>query len=471
MNNRLAGRLINKSAVVVTAAILIGLILTNYLIASPLTAITLVSVGTALAFTVFIRRIDYLVFAWFTLSWLMYWIASRFPADYQSLVIRSIFWGLLFCMNVSWLIDTILTRRKPIPFDDRPITAIIFTSLLWSAILVFITPSISRSMITMSRILIALITSYVLYDFLSRDENNIRRLLTILSVIVILISFGTLIDACRRLISGALLFKTVGAVLLNNPLGYFLFISSSILITSGFNFKNNKELKTFLIAVLILALFLSFSRTCWLAALVSFSFLLWRSGRKVPLVIAMILILLISMALFVGMGKDFYRPLVQEGYGLTGTITLTARWEGAKLAWPIICDRPLLGYGVTMKVPGQHSIYLITAVKSGLPSLVLIFIFYVVFFYSSARIEKALKSQYLKSIVTGSMATLLGFIFYGLFENIGILTDYGAVGWNPLYPYVIAVLPFAAKKIEERQEVEDSDQPSANSRQRSVIRQ
>lgn len=442
-----------QSVIIITGVILIGLVLAACILISPRVAAIGLSVSIIITFTVLIRRIDYLIFAWFVLSWLMYWIASQFPETYESLIIRSTFWGLIFCINVSWFIDTILNRRKPTPFDYTAIKVIIFSFLIWLAIPIFITPNIFRGMVTMSRILIAFITSYVLYDFLSRDENSIKRLLTILSVLAISISFGTLVDACYKLVSGITTFKNVYAVLGNNALGCFLFISSPILITSGLYFNNNKRLKTFLVVILLLALFFSFSRASWLAALVSFSFLLWKNGWKVPLVISIVLVLLIGMILFVGTGEDFYGPYIQEGsYGLTGTATLSARWEGWKAAWDIIRNHPVLGAGGKIEILREHSIYLSTAVSKGLPSLLFIFAFYATFFYSSARIEKALKSQYLKSIVTGSMAALLGLMVYGVFEITGILTDYGAVGWNPLYPYVIAVLPFAAKKVEERQE-------------------
>lgn len=462
MDTTVAGRFINKYVIGVAAAILIGLVLTNYLMILPVAAVVVVFIGTVLAFTVFVRRIDYMVFLWFAMSWLMYPIASQFPAAYQSLVIRSIFWGLIFCMTVSWFIDTVLNRRKPTPFDDTLIKYIVFIFLLWSTIPIFITPSIFRSMVTISRILIALITSYILYDFLSWSENNIKRLLTLLSVLVVFISFGTLIDAGYKSISGIYIWKNIYAVIGQNPLGYFLFISCPIMITSGFNFKDNKGLKVFFIVILLLALFFSFSRTCWFTALISISFLLWKTGRKVLLVISIILILLVGMGLFAGVGEDFYRPYIQEdGYGLTGTATLTTRYQKWQEAWDIIRNYPMFGSGGRVAVPYLHGVHLNMALNNGIPSLTFILAFYAAFFYSSVRIEKTLKSRYLKLIVTGSMATLLGLIVYGIFENVGILTDYGAVGWNPLYPYVIAVLPFAAKKIEERQEAAARKQRSA----------
>ena len=85
----------------------------------------------------------------------------------------------------------------------------------------------------------------------------------------------------------------------------------------------------------------------------------------------------------------------------------------------------------------------------GFFSLAILLAFYVIFFCSLDRIEKHLKSRYLRSVVVGTMATFLGLIVHGIFESGSFLTTFDAGEFHVLFPYILLALPFAAKRLEE----------------------
>ena len=98
-----------------------------------------------------------------------------------------------------------------------------------------------------------------------------------------------------------------------------------------------------------------------------------------------------------------------------------------------------------------HSAYLKNAVEMGFPSVVIMLTFYGMFFFYSNRIEKNLKSDYLKSVTRGATATLLGLLVYSIFENGFFLTPFSAAEFTVIMPYILIAMPFAAKRLEERQ--------------------
>ncbi len=448
----------HRGTVIILGSILIGLVLARFMMISPAAGILALSCGIVLASTVLLRKTDYLIYAWFFLTTIVWLVMLRLLPEYYAFVGRGIFWGLLACVIAAWAVDNILRHRQFASFENMPLKTIILIFMLWCTITLFTSIDVFNSVKKLSHIIIAFVASYMFYDFFSRDQNNIKKMLNIVSLVVILVSSIVIGVAIRSYISGIPIYKEIQLWFLNpNVLGSFLFVCSPVLITSGFDFRPIKRLKFVLVSLILLALFLSFHRTSWLALLVSMTYLLWKGRTRLSLAAAIIPVLFVVGLTFPLWGGDFYHYITGERY--TGRKII---WQGA---WSTARDYPVLGVGLgnsTKIIPeyidhpyfqshftNAHSVYLQNAADMGFMSVVTLLAFYTIFLYSSERIEKNLKSRYLKLAVRGAIATFWGLLVHGIFTNFGFLTSFDAAEFHVLFPYILMALPFAAKRLEE----------------------
>jgi O-antigen ligase len=211
---------------------------------------------------------------------------------------------------------------------------------------------------------------------------------------------------------------------------------------------------------MLLALFLSFHRTSWLALVVSGIYLLWKGRTRLSLAAVIVPVVFIMGLTFPLWGGDFYHYVTGERY--TGRRTI---WQGA---WDAASDHPILGSGVgnANNIIGEyighpyfherfidsHSVYLQNAVDMGFMSVLILIAFYIIFLTSSERIERNLRSHNLKLAVRGAIATFWGLLVHGIFTTFGFLTSFDAAEFHVLFPYILMALPFAAKKLEERRQ-------------------
>jgi O-antigen ligase len=425
---------------------------------SPAAAIIVLLCGIVLALTVLLRKTDYLIYAWFFLTSLILFVMVRLLPEYYAFVGRGVFWGLLACIIAAWAIDNILKGRQFTPFDNVPLKATVLIFLLWCIATLFTSLDVFNSVKKISHIFIALTVSYMFYDFFSRDQNNIRKVLRVLLFVVTSISIMAIGVAGHGLISGVPIYKKISLWFVNpNVLGHILFPCIPILIAAGFYFVPNRLLKTLLVFIMLLALFFSFHRTSWLAALVSIVFLLWKGRMKIPIWAMITVSLFLAALLFPVVGQDTYDYVTGERY--------SGRIEIWKAAWNTAGDYPLLGTGPgnVLKIMPQyidtpwlksqetHSLYLKNAAEMGFMSVVILLAVYVTFLSSSERIERNLKSNYLRLVTRGATATFLGIFVHGIFENGYFLTPFDAAEFHVMIPYILMALPFACKKLEERQ--------------------
>jgi O-antigen ligase len=427
---------------------------------SPAAAIIALSSGIVLALTIFLRKTDYLIYAWFFLTSLIWFImGGLLPSSYYQFIGRGVFWGLLLCIIVAWAIDNVLKGRRFLPFDNVPLKTIILIFVIWCTMTLFVSIDVLSSIKKLSHIVIAFTASYMFYDFFSRDKNNINKMLRIVSLVVIFVSFAVVALAIRSLISGAPIYKEISTWFLNpNVLGSFLFICSPLLITSGFDFRPIKRLRFIFVSFILLSLYLSFHRTSWLAILISIIYLLWKGRAKLSLAAVSISIIFVAGLTFPLWGGGVYDYITGERY--TGRNII---WQGA---WDAARDHPVLGTGIgnSAKIIGNyihepyyaehfhnaHNVYLQNAVDMGFTSVVITLVFYAIFLYSSERIEKNLKSRHLTLVVRGTTATFLGLLVHGMFESSNFLTSFDAGEFHVLFPYILMALPFACKRLEEK---------------------
>lgn len=438
----------------------IGLFLGWLTTVSAPAAVVMLSSGIVFVLVILLRKTDYLIFSWFVVTSAIYFIMYRFfPPSFYRWLGTAVFWGLLVCIIAAWATDNVLCRRKFTPIVDipLPLIATIVVFLLWLVLTLVSSVDVFVSVKKSAHIVIALGISYMFYDFLSRDENNIRKMLKVISVVVIFVSCLVITAAVRGLISGTTIYKTISVWFWNpNLVGHFLFTFVPILITLGFYFEPVKRLRFVFLAVVLLALFFSFSRTSWIAALVSIAFLFWKSGRYKFALAAGIVAMLILAGMTVPVWREpFYDFIAGPRY--------TGRQELWRAAWKVACDYPVLGTGLGncdrflnqyieirwLWNQNTHSSYLRNAADMGFFSAVLLLAFYVIFLYSSWRIEKNLHSNYLRLAVWGTMATYLGMFAHDMFGNGSILTAFDAAECHVLFPYILMAFPFAAKKLDQ----------------------
>lgn len=448
----------HKGTVIIVISILIGLILARFIMISPAAAVVALSCGIVLAVTLFLRRIDYLIFGWFVLTGLVLYILTRLlPSSYYPFVGRGIFWGLLICIIVARAIDNILSGRQFLRIYDVPLTATIVVFLLWCTASLFTSLDPVNSVKKLSHVVIGLVGSYIFYDFFSQDKNNINKVLAIIFFVAVGISSFVLVIAVQSLVSGVPIYKRISLWFINpNTIGYLLFMCIPISLAAGHYCVSNKGLKILFIAVMLLALFFSFHRTSWLAASVSIAILLGKSHMRIPMRTALLTGLFVASILVPVIAEDTYDYFTGERY--------TGRKEIWQAAWNTACDYPLFGTGpgnVLMVMPkyietpyfkdqDTHSTYLKNAAEIGFPSVVFLLAVYATFFYSSWKIEKALNSDYLKWVTRGAVVSFWGLLIHGFLENGFFMTPFVAGEFHVMLPYILLSLPFAAKRLEER---------------------
>lgn len=448
-----------RNIALVLISIVFGLVLAKATMASLSFGIIFLASLILLSITVFLRRVDWLIVTWFSLTGILSFIMTRLlPGSYYAYAGRGIFWGILLCVIIAWALDKVILGKKFIAIDRiaAPLKVLAFLFVLWGIVTLPTSLDVFYSIRKLSHIVIALAASYMFYDFFSQDRKNVQTVLRILGIVVLFVSVVTVIVSVHGLARGLSIYKQISLWFHNpNTLGVLLSTSVPMLLSAGVYRRFTKTVKFFLGTLLLLALYFSFSRASWLAALVALSFLLWRSQLK-PGVLASAVVGLFLVALLVPVaGQDVYEFIMGEQY--------SGRREIWGAAWEVASEHPLFGIGPGnwwavraayvetpwLETQGVHSVYLKNAVEMGFLSVVLLFAFFGCFFWASLKVEKNLQSRYLKAVTRGSMATLLGLMAHGIFENGFLLTAFDAGEFTVLLPYIFMVLPFAAKNLEE----------------------
>ena len=264
--------------------VLTGILLAKFIMISLTLGIIALSCAILLVLTIVFRKMDYLLYAWLVLTSVIWFIMLRglSPAYYQ-FIGRGIFWGILVCAFAAWAIDIILRGRQFMPLDNVSLKACILVFVLWCTATLTTSVDVLYSFRKWLHIVFALVAAYMFYDFFSRDEKNIKRMINIVSVVMVLVSSLTIAVAARALMLGMPIYKEINLWFQNpNVLGAFLMVPLPILVTSGFNFWPVRRFKWLFLSPVFLALLISSSRSAWLAVLVALTFLCSRGKTRLP---------------------------------------------------------------------------------------------------------------------------------------------------------------------------------------------
>jgi hypothetical protein len=314
----------HKNAVMVAGGILVGLLLARSAMISLQASLFLLVAGALLCVTVLLRKTEVLLFVWFVLTSLVWPITAHWIPGHFAILGRAIFWGILACVLVAWIVDNILSKRKFVSFDHMGMKVVLALFILWGIVTLFTTVDLANSLKKFSHIIIGLFTSYIFYDFFCRDERNIKIVLVVLFFVTIVVSAIAVAIAVHSLASGIPVYKRISLWFWNpNALGQLLSSIVPLLIASSIWFVPNKRLRLVTNVVMLLALFFSFSRTSWLATAAALAYLSWTSRpMKIPLAVTILLCFFISALLFPVFGGDVADYIMGQ------------RFTGRREIWP-----------------------------------------------------------------------------------------------------------------------------------------
>jgi O-antigen ligase len=444
-------------SIAVALGVLFGLLLSRSLMHSPTYGVVAAAGSFILALAVLVRNTTYLVFLWFVLTSVVYLVSSPLYVEGQShLLSQSIFWGILACVIVAWAIEGVLQRRRFSVLPDAGLIYILLFFLGWALLSISSSMDVARSLKQWLHIIVALMASYMFYDWFSVDRRNIDKVVGALFWVTAAISVAVCAMALDGLIRGVPIYKRITLWFWNaNSLGYLLFVAFPIIASSDLPHVRQRWAKWAVLTVLLLAILASFSRTSWLGVAAATAFLLWQGRWRIPMSIIFVLAFVV-----------YFWSAILFGYDLLPVNQLHGRLELWEAAWKVAAEHPWLGVGLgnanramsvfieTPWLKGQapHSLYLNNASEIGFLSVIFWGLFLVRYLYSTGKIERHVRSDNLRRLVRGARATIVGLAFHGIFENGSVLTSFMAAEFTVILPYILLAIPFSAKQLEEKRQ-------------------
>ncbi|MDY6950918.1 MAG: O-antigen ligase family protein [Thermodesulfobacteriota bacterium] len=451
-----------RGLVIISGCALVGLILAGCVMVSPVLATLLLSSGAVLAISLSLRKVQYLIVGWICLTGFLNLLLSQLPASYYPIVGRAAFWGVLSCIIVAWSVDILLRGRGFVHFDNMPLKVILAIFLVWCTLSLSTAQNLFLSLKHVAHYVIVLFAAYMFYDFFSRDQEHITKTLRTVLYVTVIICFFIVLAGARGLISGTPVYKELSLWFQNpNGLGKLIATSIPILITAGIYHVHSRGLKLLFVSVILIGLLLTFSRASWLATSASIAFILWRGRMKTPIWAFIVAGLFLAAWLFPAYGVSAYNYISGPHY--TGRKQI---WEAA---WNIACDYPLLGvgpgyslylvpqycsnplFGELIGPEETHNLLLANAAEMGFPSVAIWLAFFATFVYYSMRMESVVKSEHRKLMCRGATGTFVALFVSGIFENGCLLSAFSGSEYHIILPYLVMALPFAAKRLEERE--------------------
>ena len=386
------------------------------------------------------------------------WLAIMCTMDYffsaGNWIARLLLWGMNGALIAVWFFGNACQKRGFIPFRERGIMVVLYLFLFWICISIFFSQHPLAGIRQLFPLLIGLLDTYILYDFLSRDKKNVLFFVKTITFFTLFVSCWAVLESFYRISLGESIFKNIYAGFCNqNFLGYFLFLFTPLIVS--YYFINSPFHGRYMIWRVMLtlitsyALFLSSSRSSWDGFIMAMVFLFSRKSRSLGIGI-LFLFIIFNSSIYILQGGQMYESAWQATYK-DRAIAWNAYWDA-------ILKNPFLGMGWGVNPQGvvhAHSLYLSNAAQAGIGSIMLLIAFYILFFHASAQTEKKIKDPHLKALLLGSTATYFGQIFYGLTDLSGILVAFSATSISFL-PYLLIALPLAVRNFCPQEEEDKS---------------
>ncbi|MEW6381808.1 MAG: hypothetical protein AB1611_19710 [bacterium] len=371
------------------------------------------------------------------------WLLIMCSMDYFALPTwqsRLLLWGMNGLFFIVWITKNISRKRGFIPFQERGLLIVLYLFLFWACVSIFFSQDPAIGVKRMGHLLIALLDSYIFYDFFARSEENVQFFRKVITFFVIFVSCWSTLESFQKLSRGEKLFKNIYAGFCNpNFLGHFLFLFFPLILSYyGINshFQGRYRVWRFLLIILAgYALILASARSSWNGFIFALFFLLFRKNKALGVGI-LLLAIIVNLSTFVLIGGRIYQTTWQKVY--EDRPVWDEYWEAA-------VENPLFGIGWGVNPPNMihgHNVYLSNAVQMGVFSAFLVLAFYILILYSALQTEKRIKDPQLKAILLGTTATFCGHIVYNLTESSGVLVYFTANSMS-FFPYILLAVPLA----------------------------
>ena len=387
---------------------------------------------------------------------------SQIPEQYHHLIS----YGFSSLLIGYWLFQRVQTKTQLL-YMDRSVSIFLFAVVLLSLMSSVFSEYFAQSLFATLRQTFFFIIVYIIYDWI-RSEIQIRKIFFALVFIGVVISTpvilqfassGFTILASSDIIPIRLSGFFTGQTALAMNLSYVLPVTLSIAIYSSK--RISRLFLLFFVMIMMVALFLTFSRAEWVSVAISTTILLstTRLGRRIVLAL---IFLSASIILFSETVQNMLMIIFRVESVLTHRDVL---W---KAAWDIFKDHPYLGtgpwtykeyvYNYTRVVPGTwlssivifskggaHNFYLNSAAQLGVGGIIMsisVFVLYFRKFKGALKVSNRTNFRYLLYPCGAIVAGMFGRSF---FQSNGIITS----GWlsMDIYFWVMFIITLRIGEI------------------------
>lgn len=388
---------------------------------------------------------------------------SQIPEQYHHLAS----YGFSTLLLGYWLFRHIRSDKQLVAMD-RAVSLFMFAVVLLSLVSSVFSEYYAQSFFGTLRQAFFFIIVYIIYDQF-RSEIQIRKVFYALVLIGLVMSVPVIIQFAQTgfslFLSSSLIpnrlsgfFTNQGALAMN--LAYTLPITLSMAIYGSKSIS--RLFLLFSVVIMMVALFLTFSRAEWVSVAISTTILLstTKLGRKIILILIFLAAIIILLSDTV---QDMLLIILRVESGLTHRDIL---W---KAAWDIFKDNPYLGTGpwtfreyvfnyarvepgswisavVIFSKGSAHNFYLHSAAQLGVGGIIMSIGVIVLYFYKFKAALKTSKRSEFTYFLYPCGAIIAGAVGRSFFQATGIITS----GWlgGDLYFWVIFIITLRIGEIE-----------------------
>jgi len=376
-------------------------------------------------------------------------------------VIRAGKWIFVILVVLLWLLSKAF-RREKIRLPDAKTRALITAFLCWGAFVSFhaLQPVVSFAGLLK---LISIFGVFYLFSDSLRSRRDIRYTILVWIGIGVLLS---LLGIYQYVASWAHwgVGQRIWATFENpNNLGIFLYllipITFSLLLMPG-KIILRIALGPCLI-LFLLCLYWTGSRAAWVATYISFVALSLITGRKVMTGVLLLLGAALGIVLFHSLATGQLATLLRVGRGLSFRPIL---WG---VSWRIFLHNPLLGVGFgcipevfqhyypisalslrsyLFPLAGSpHNLFFQIGAETGLPGVVFIMGFFVVFYRDARRLYRRTEHPLDRAVAVSFWATVIGLFAHAFFELSALIGP----GSYTVFFWLSVALFYAVRRLRE----------------------
>ena len=246
-----------------------------------------------------------------------------------------------------------------------------------------------------------------------------------------------------------------------NTLGGYLVLMLSIvaglLLTYGSN--KQKAFLSFLAFIILMSLAATLSRSSWLALLPMAFVLLYFSNKKMPIIMVMLIVILISPFILPKSVTDrviftFTQPK-ETGQVMLGNVRIDTSTSARFTSWKNVLEKdfikqPILGYGVTgyRFIDAQYARVL---AETGLVGMITFFILIYSVYINAIHVYRSTTDPLYKGLSLGYLAGFIAMLFHAIGTNTFIIVRIMEPFW--FLTAMVIMIPTVEQNLKKTQEI------------------